>query len=699
MDISGFISLLPIRIFFGLIVFGIVFGSLKYGNSKTEYNKLHKWSVALLVFGFVVMVVFGFSVLINKVERSSTLDSSSIADGFTIEEYKIVMDVNESNSIDVKEYITINFYESGHHGIYRFIPSWLEYTNKDGITQSRESKISNLRAIDDKYTIETVNGKKQIKIGDADRTLPIGNHNYEIDYTYDMGFDPYESFDEFIFHAFGDYWGTEIKNASLEIRLPKDFDSQKIKFFADKYRQKDITSYVTYYVSDNIIFADLSSDYKLNSALTIDVELPEGYFVNGSNNYGTKSLICCVLCVLFAIVSFLLWVKNGKNLDKVPEIMEFKPPEDLDAAEIGYLYKHDTGRKLSIALIVELASKGLIKIIESEDKKTQTIVKTNSTDVNRYIERKIKIKKLKEYKAPFFDNHYASTEIMKNYFPDKVTENVVTSGFDTFYEDSKYLVDNGYLKIESDSIDNYSEEQLDKIQRELNLNEFMGKPKMSSNEELVYERLFEDSDETDLSENHSFYRVFNEVAENVAERFDDKINDLKSYKYMLITSLGFLICTFLFGFAYCIFEDLDSKYSILYLVAFISNIIIFVFAILMKRKNTYGEEIKAKIKGFRNYIETAKKDQIETMGEQNPNYFYDILPYAYVLDVSKKWVERFEKIPTPTYDMGTFDYYNIDRLNSLSDSVYVPSSSGSSGGGGCSSCGGGCSSCGGGGSW
>ena len=122
----------------------------------------------------------------------------------------------------------------------------------------------------------------------------------------------------------------------------------------------------------------------------------------------------------------------------------------------------------------------------------------------------------------------------------------------------------------------------------------------------------------------------------------------------------------------------------------------------MKRKNSYGEQIKSKINGFKNYIELAEKNQIEMLVEQNPNYFYDILPYAYVLDVSKKWVEKFENIPVPTNDMGNFDYYNIDSLDHLSDSVYIPtsSSSGSSGcGGGCSSCGGGCSSCGGGGSW
>ena len=698
MDVKGLITIIFISITCLILIFS--FTSQKFGISKSKYNRLHNWSVTLLILGLISIIIFGISILINKANRLASTTSSS-ANGFTIEQYKIVMNVNESNSVDVKEYITVNFYESGHHGIYRFIPSWLEYTNKDGVTQSKQSKISNLKAVGDKYTIDTVSGKQKIKIGDANYTLPIGNHTYEIDYTYDMGFDPYENFDEFIFHAFGDYWGTEIKNASIIIKLPKEFDyKNKVKFFADKYRKQDITSYVNYYVSGNTIYANLSSNYQLNSALTIDVELPDGYFVKGSNNYGNTSLLLCAICILFAIISFVLWVKNGKDLNKVPETVEFYPPEGLDAAEIGYLYKKDTGRKLSIALIIELASKGFIKIIESEDKKTQTIIKSNATDINKYINREIKIFKLKEYKAHLFDAHHLETKIMKDYFPNNVNENIVTSNFDNFYENTKYLVDNGYIRIDSDSINEYSKEQLDTIQKELDLNEFKDKPKMTTNEEIVYNKLFEESDETVLSENKYFYKAFIEVGQNVRNSFDDKINDLIAYKWMLITSLGFLICTILWGLSYCFFEDLNPKLNLIYVVSFFSNILTFIFSILMKRKNSYGEQMKSKINGFKKYIELAEKNQIEMLVEQNPNYFYDILPYAYVLGVSKKWVEKFENIPIPTNDMGNFAYYNIDSINSLSDSVYIPSSSSSgSSSGGCSSCGGGCSSCGGGGAW
>jgi len=677
--IKELLSVLRSAIVFLIILITLIFATNKYNDIKTQHYKLKKWSTIFKILGIIVIIFFGFFIFLNNTDQ---LENSIFkkSDGFTIEEYKIIMDVNEANIVDVKEYITVNFYEENHHGIYRFIPSWLKYTNKDGITESRQAKISDLKAMGELYTLDTINGKGRIKIGDPNTTIPIGNHKYEIHYRYDMGFDPYDSYDEFIFHAFGDYWGTEINNASITINLPKELDKDKIKFFADKYRKKDITEYIDYNINGNTIYAKLSPNYKLYNFLTIDIELPNNYFVNGNNNYGNKSLILCSICIIITLITFILWIIKGKDLEKVPETIEFYPPKNLDAADIGYLYKNDTSRKLTIALIIELASKGFIKIIELEDKKTETIVKSNTTDINKYIKREIKIKKIKEYKAPFFDNHYNATQIMKEYFSNNINNNTVKSNFDEFYENSKFLIENGYIEIESDTINNYSKEECKKIQKKLLKNEFKDKTKMTDNEKIVYDKLFEEKDEIILSSNYSFYKVFNDIVDNIRNKFDDKINDLTTYKYMLITSFGFFISSINLGLACSVLEDLNPKYKYLYLLTLISIIITFIFTILMKRRNNYGEQIKSKINGFKNYIESEEKNKFEKLASNNPNYFYNILPYAYVLGISKKWIEKFENIPTPTKDMGNFNYYDTKSLDNLSDSVYIPTSSSSSSG-------------------
>ena len=252
------------------------------GSSKSKYNKLYTTSKVILTFGIVANIVF-CGMLVYHIYRTSDLGNSSEADGFTIDNYNVALKVSETNTIEVTEKIGINFYETGHHGIYKFVPTWLKYTNKENITQSKKAIIESLRAEGENYTVDTVKKEKQrIKIGNAYMTLPIGLHNYKIMYNYVMGPDTYKGFDELIFHAYGDYWGTQIKKPTLEIQMPKEFNSDgTIHFFADKNRKKDITSYVEYRIEGNTIYAQVLPTYQLNKALTVDIELPEGYFVNG----------------------------------------------------------------------------------------------------------------------------------------------------------------------------------------------------------------------------------------------------------------------------------------------------------------------------------------------------------------------------------------------------------------------------------
>ena len=63
-------------------------------------------------------------------------------------------------------------------------------------------------------------------------------------------------------------------------------------------------------------------------------------------------------------------------MPKEPETVEFYPPYNLDAAQIGYLYVKDTGKKLAISLIVELASKGYLEILNTSRKDKLKVKKT-----------------------------------------------------------------------------------------------------------------------------------------------------------------------------------------------------------------------------------------------------------------------------------------------------------------------------------
>ena len=148
-----------------------------------------------------------------------------------------------------------------------------------------------------------------------------------------------------------------------------------------------------------------------------------------------------------------------------------------------------------------------------------------------------------------------------------------------------------------------------------------------------------------------------------------------------------------------------------YLFGFIFGLVCLITLIkiysIMPKRTPYGNELYGKLKGFKNFLETAEKEKLESMVMQNPTYFFDILQYTYVLGVSDKWIEKFETIAiqSPEWYGGssTFNTHEFGRfMNSTMASAKTsmsssPSSSGSGGSGGGSSGGG--SGGGGGSSW
>ena len=130
------------------------------------------------------------------------------------------------------------------------------------------------------------------------------------------------------------------------------------------------------------------------------------------------------------------------------------------------------------------------------------------------------------------------------------------------------------------------------------------------------------------------------------------------------------------------------------LICAIGFAIIMLSVWIISRSEEYCEKLN-RIVGFREFIETAEKDKLEEMLESNPEFYYNILPYAIVLGVSDKWEKKFEGLTVrpPQWASGRFDstVFNIIMFNSLMRSVNInmvktiisrPSSSSRSGGSG-----------------
>ncbi len=115
---------------------------------------------------------------------------------------------------------------------------------------------------------------------------------------------------------------------------------------------------------------------------------------------------------------------------------------------------------------------------------------------------------------------------------------------------------------------------------------------------------------------------------------------------------------------------------------------------IISRTREYTQQLNG-IVGFRNFILYAEKDKLEALLEDDPQYYYHVLPYAQVLNVSDKWQEKFKDItvaPPAWATMSTLDsMLDFMIINSLirrsmisitTGMISRPSSAGANGGGG-----------------
>ncbi len=114
--------------------------------------------------------------------------------------------------------------------------------------------------------------------------------------------------------------------------------------------------------------------------------------------------------------------------------------------------------------------------------------------------------------------------------------------------------------------------------------------------------------------------------------------------------------------------------------------------LVIRRRKAYVDALNPLL-GFREFIRLAEKERLEMLLEQDPEFYYNILPYAQVLGVSDIWEEKFKDIkmdppawaiaPNNTlFDFVVFNAALRGATRSMSTAfVSRPSSAGKSGGG------------------
>ena len=642
---------------------------------------------------FVCSVCFGLFAHAEVAVSDSPNAKSGSSDAYVVKSCNIDITYNENNVVDVVEEYSMYFNEP-RHGWSAVIPLAGEFLKPDGSSVKYNARVYDVSA-SDQYQMLREDGNCVVKIGDPLKSVK-GKKDYVLSYKYDLGRDRLTDADQ-IYYDLVCVHAAPYQNVTFSITLPKDFDASKLGFVAAPKGSVGGMDKVKFSVDGTKITGSYDGILAAGERLTVRCELPKGYF---SRNYG-GAFVCqivvgalAVLVMLIVLLRLFAVKKKAEDFGPLVEPVEFYPPDNLNSVDVAYIYKNGAISSPNVmSLLVYLANKGYVKISsQAEDSKDFVITKVKDYDGDNEAERMF-------FEGLFeFGKNEASYEDLYNNFyrtVDLIRKKVVSpagSKFKIFLKPVLSAWNFAFFGVLLISVLTALATVFDWLDVNMVMEagiQYMDKTagccviavvlivayalirahvSSSGGEQSVFLPLLMAAAlpliAAFVSRDGNVVDGINGVGIALAVLIFALIHFLPRFiKKMPAESLLFAALPFAVS-AYVLASD--ATYLLLNCVGLVCVIVTVVFACSLPQYTKYGHEVTGRVRGFRNFLLTAEKEKLEALVMDDPEYFYNILPYTYVLDISDKWIKKFESIAIEKpqwYDGGdAFDVYYLDRM-------------------------------------
>lgn len=556
----------------------------------------------------------------------------------SITSFDISITIDENAKMQVDQNID-TYFNISKHGIYAYIPQRYDMTwNIDGssIDKSYYFPVNNIQVYGDPASVDIDGyGNVVIQIGDAD-VYVNGPKSYHYSYDIQMRDLDLDGQQALYFNIVGDGWDMSMAEVNFSITLPKEWPSD-IQFYSGYYGT-NADADVSYSINGNTLSGTVSGGLARNNALTIYAPLANDYFTFiPAPDY---TLAALAIFSLISIITILLFFRFGKD-EKAVEVVEFYPIEGLSSAQVGYIYEGVVDTRDVVSLIIEWAYKGYLSITE-EDSKSKDFVLTKIKDIS---ESEIRAE-ITLFDKLFKNRDTVTSEDLKN----------------TFYRSVEYAKQD----IQRHFIANKERRIFDNKATAIKvlLAIFSMLPVGLVVGATVYANTYEPALSFASAAISVGISIVLMLAWIIAVKFWPSLRkwqrSLSTFGLILFSALYILISFVLLSIADLAFW----KILILYLLI-ATNI---GFISVMDKRTELGTKYLGHILGLKNFIEVAEKDKLEMLIHDDPSYFYRILPYAYVLNVSDTWSKKFENIviEQPDWYVGNHPlntYIFVNHLN------------------------------------
>lgn len=616
---------------------------------KKTQKKFYAATVAMLA---VIIVLFAS--LFAGGARPAAAEDYSYSYGFEFERYAVTYDISADRTMHVREDVTIFYKGSQSTGFARAIPV-------NAGDRVRSVRVYEVNFAGDRteyeYDAEYEDGYMYLYITDGVRKQGE-TRSYSVEYDYAIT--RAGEGDLLSINAIGFAWEQLMKEVDITIKLPDGVKGGKdgIVYYRGYGSKTPMTDFTFVNNTIHASFEDLNEGRTINEGITFDIQFEEG--VLSTRPDFTPYWIIIGGCVLLAILAALRFLKFNKN--GLTPVVCTAPPYDMDPLLMGKLIDNSVNKSDISSLIFYWANKGYLKI-DMTDKDDIVLIQ---------IARSLP-QDTPEYQTMIFNRLFKGGELL---YINKLRNT-------DFY----VTVEKATKKVNSENGKLYDGKSMGVAV----LFTIIGALIMSLTPVAIAlltisAKLFTIIPFASVILCFIIFALTQTV----------KYNSLKNKKkktIILYAVIGVLAAVFTALYVLfvpsCIVEIIPK--ILLGAVGFALTMLSVSF---ITRTQEYTEKLNL-IVGFREFISSAEKDKLETMLESNPEFYYEVLPYAQVLGVSEIWTEKFKAITItpPSWAAGDVvdTYFDVMIFNSVMRSMNVnmttamvnrASSGGLSGGGG-----------------
>ncbi|MGI6084586.1 MAG: DUF2207 domain-containing protein [Acetivibrionales bacterium] len=573
----------------------------------------------------LVLIFTALLILVNISNTAIALEA------FEISAFDIVMNVQSDNSYEITETIDVEFLEQ-RHGIIRSIPL--------KTYRGKPTAIIGVEVSGHKYSTSKEEGNLNIKIGD-EKLYADKKEKYIISYTYVIGDDGLRNMDELYFNLIGTDWDCPISNITFTIKMPGRFDDDKLNF---TYGKKGSTKNdaVSYIVEGRTIKGKLNSSLGPNEALTIALPLPQGYFEDAKPlNDGLIDRFGWLFSALAVLVGIFIWVSLGKKKQGFPTV-EFYPPQGTTSADVGFLIDGRVDPFDITSLIIYWADKGYLSITEYNTKKLFGTKKSflltklrEMGDEAKPYERKMFYEMFlygngtQVYTEELSNRFYRTADKIKYYIKNDFEGDPETRIFDKKNSICKLLLWVMMVLAVYPLL-------IVCVDRVLNAD--------SSGQLLIISLILS------VLISASLYAIMYNITNWKRLPKKGRINQVFIAFVFTLLSIGLSI-----------YLAIESGMLIYMIIAIAGSIILAFLSCRCNKRTSIGTWYEERLVGFRDFLKATELDRIKLLVNENPQYFYNVMPFAMVLGVTDKWAKNFDNImvsPPNWYFTATPSMFN-----------------------------------------